>query len=126
MPRKSIYVDEIAHGSPIPNASRIGNILVSGLIRGFDPATHKLAGTIERQCVFMFRNMRQCAEAGGATLDDIVKVTVWVEKLERKLINEEWVKVFPDPQSRPARQVMEVPMEQGVFIQCDFMAVIER
>jgi 2-iminobutanoate/2-iminopropanoate deaminase len=126
MPRRSIYVDEIAHGSPIPNASRIGNILVSGLIRGFDPDTHKLAGTIEQQCAFMFRNMRKCAEAGGATLDDIVKVTVWVAKLERKLINEEWVKVFPDPQSRPARQVMEVPMEQGVFIQCDFMAVIER
>lgn len=126
MPRRSIYVDEIAHGSPIPNASRIGNVLVSGLIRGFDPATHKLAGTIEQQCVFMFQNMRKCAEAGGATLDDIVKVTVWVGKLERKLINEEWVKVFPDPQSRPARQVMEVPMEQGVFIQCDFMAVIER
>jgi 2-iminobutanoate/2-iminopropanoate deaminase len=126
MARRSIYVDEIAHQSPIPNASRIGNILVSGLIRGFDPETHKLATTLEQQCSYMFRNMRQCVEAGGAAVDDIVKVTVWVEKLERKLINEEWVKMFPDPKSRPARQVMEVPMEQGVFIQCDFMAVIER
>jgi 2-iminobutanoate/2-iminopropanoate deaminase len=126
MARRSIYVDEIAHQSPIPNASRIGNILVSGLIRGFDPETHKLATTLEQQCSYMFSNMRQCVEAGGAAVDDIVKVTVWVEKLERKLINEEWVKMFPDPKSRPARQVMEVPMEQGVFIQCDFMAVIER
>jgi 2-iminobutanoate/2-iminopropanoate deaminase len=126
MPRRSIYVDEIAHGSPIPNASRIGNILVSGLIRGFDPDTRRLADTLEQQCRFMFRNMRQCAEAGGATVDDIVKVTVWVGKLERKLINEEWVKVFPDPKSRPARQVMEVPMEEGVYVQCDFMAVIEN
>ena len=125
MARKSIYVDEIAHGSPIPNASRIGNILVSGLIRGFDPQTRKLTATLEQQCAFMFRNMRQCAEAGGATVGDIVKVTVWIEKLERKPINEEWVKMFPDPKSRPARQVMEVPMEAGVFIQCDFMAVIE-
>jgi len=126
MGRRSVYVDGIAHGSPIPNASRIGNILVSGLIRGFDPATAKLATTLERQCHFMFQHMREVVEAGGAAIDDIVKVTVWVEKLERKLINDEWVKMFPDPKSRPARQVMEVPMEAGVFIQCDFMAVIER
>jgi len=27
MPRRSIYLDDIAHQSPIPNASRIGNII---------------------------------------------------------------------------------------------------
>ncbi len=37
--RRSIYIDEFAHQSPIPNASRIGNIIVSGLLRGVDPAT---------------------------------------------------------------------------------------
>jgi enamine deaminase RidA (YjgF/YER057c/UK114 family) len=125
MARRSIYLGEIAHGSPIPNASRIGNILVSGLIRGFDPATAKLAATLEAQCAFMFQHMRQCAEAGGATVADIVKVTVWMEKLAREPVNEEWVKMFPDSSSRPARQIMEVPMEAGVLVQCDFMAVIE-
>lgn len=125
MARRSIYVGEIAHRSPIPNASRIGNILVSGLIRGFDPATAKLAATLEAQCAFMFAHMRQCAEAGGATVEDIVKVTVWMETLEREPVNEEWEKMFPDPASRPARQIMEVPMEAGVLVQCDFMAVIE-
>jgi 2-iminobutanoate/2-iminopropanoate deaminase len=126
MPRRSIYVDEIAHQSPIPNASRIGNIIVSGLIRGADPATGRLADTLERQCAFMFRHMREAVEAGGATVADIIKVTVWMKELTRKPINDEWVKMFPDPASRPARQVMEVPMEPGVLIQCDFMAIIER
>ena len=126
MPRRSIYVDEIAHRSPIPNASRIGNIIVSGLIRGADPATGKLAPTLEQQCAFMFQHLRQAVEAGGATVDDIIKVTVWMKELRRKPINDEWVKMFPDPASRPARQVMEVPMEAGVLIQCDFMAIIER
>ena len=37
--RRSIYIDEFAHKSPIPNASRVGNIIVSGLLRGIDPAT---------------------------------------------------------------------------------------
>jgi enamine deaminase RidA (YjgF/YER057c/UK114 family) len=126
MARRSIYVGEIAHQSPIPNASRIGNIIVSGLIRGFDPATSKLATTLDEQCKFMFMHMQRTVEAGGATLDDIVKITVWIERLERRLVNEEWVRMFPDPASRPARQILEVPMEAGVLIQCDFMAVIEE
>ena len=126
MPRRSIYVDDIAHQSPIPNASRIGNIIMSGLIRGHDPATGKLASTLEQQCAFMFQHLRQTVEAGGATVEDIVKVTVWMKELARKPVNDEWVKMFPDPASRPARQVMEVPMEPGVLIQCDFTAVIER
>jgi 2-iminobutanoate/2-iminopropanoate deaminase len=68
MPRTSIHVGEIAHQSPIPNASRIGNIIVSGLIRGADPATSKLATTLEQQCAFMFEHMRRVVEASGATL----------------------------------------------------------
>ena len=125
MARTSIYVGDIAHVSPIPNASRIGNIIVSGLIRGPDPATGKLAATLNQQCTLMFQHMRQTVEAGGATVADIVKVTVWMEKLQRDVVNQEWIKMFPDPASRPARQIMEVAMEPGVLIQCDFMAVIQ-
>ena len=124
MARSSIYVGDIAHQSPIPNACRIGNIIVSSLIRGFDPATGKLAATLEQQCAFMFQHLRQTVETGGATVEDIIKVTFWVEKLQRNIVNESWVGMFPDPASRPARQIMEVPMEAGVLIQCDFMAVI--
>ena len=124
MARRSVYVDEIVHQSPIPNASRIGNIIVSGLIRGADPATSKLAASLEQQCAFMFLHMRRAVEAGGATVDDIIKVTLWMKELRREPVNEEWVKMFPDPGSRPARQIMEVPMEAGVLVKCDFMAVI--
>jgi len=42
MGRTSIFIDEFKHKNPIPNASRIGNILVSGLIHGVDPATATL------------------------------------------------------------------------------------
>ena len=49
-----------------------------------------------------------------------------MKELQRQPVNDEWVKMFPDPASRPARQIMEVPMEAGVLIQCDFMAVIEH
>ena len=123
--RRSIHVGGIAHKSPIPNASRVGNIIASGLIRGADPMTSKLADTLQEQCGFMFSNMRATVEAGGGTVEDIVKVTIWIKALAREPINVEWVKMFPDPQTRPARQVVEVPMEEGVLVQCDFLAVLE-
>ena len=124
MPRSSIYLGEIAHQSPIPNASKIGNIIVSGLIRGADPSTSKLAATLQQQCAFMFMHMRKTVETGGGTVEDIIKVTVWMKALEREPVNVEWVKMFPDPAARPARQIMEVAMEDGVLVQCDFMAVL--
>jgi len=122
--RRSIYIDEFAHKSPIPNASRIGNIIVSGLIRGIDPVMEIFPPTVEQQCAFMFMHMRRTVEAGGARVEDIIKVTFWMKELQRKPVNDEWVKMFPDPASRPARQIMEVPMETGVLVQCDFIAVI--
>ncbi|HEY1981457.1 MAG TPA: RidA family protein [Xanthobacteraceae bacterium] len=124
MKRRSIYIDEFSHQSPIPNASRISNVLVSGLLRGVDPKTGKFPPTLEQQCAFMFENIRRTAEAGGASVDDIIKVTFWMDLLSRKIINDEWVKMFPDAASRPARQIMEVAMEPEVLVECDFMAVI--
>ena len=122
--RCSIYIDEFKHKNPIPNAARIGNIIVSGLIRGVDPVTQAYPPTIEQQCKFMFDNVQRTVEAGGGTIDAIIKVTVWMGELQRKPVNDEWIKMFPDPASRPARQIMQTPMEPGVLVQCDFMAVI--
>ena len=45
--------------------------------------------------------------------------------LAREPINAEWVRMFPDPAARPARQILEVAMEEGVLVQCDFLAVLE-
>ena len=63
--RRSIYIDEFSHQSPIPNASRISNILVSGLLRGVDPKTGNFPATLEQQCAFMFENIRRTAEAAA-------------------------------------------------------------
>jgi 2-iminobutanoate/2-iminopropanoate deaminase len=125
MTRRSIHVASFAHQSPIPNASRIGKVIASGLIRGANPVTQKFPPTLEEQCVHMFNNIRLTVEAGGARAEDIIKVTIWMKQLERKPVNDEWVKMFPDAAARPARQIMEVAMESGVLVQCDILAVIE-
>ena len=124
MQRRSISVDTFAHKSPIPNACRIGNVIASGLIRGAE-ADGTFTPDMNRQCELMFQNMKTTVEAGGGSVDDIIKLTVWMEKLDRAPINAQWSKMFPDHDSRPARQVMETSMEPGVLIQCDFMAVLK-
>lgn len=124
MKRRAIYIQEFSHSNPIPNAARIDRIVASGLIRGVDPATHKFPPTLAEQCAYMFANIRHTIEAAGGTIDDILKVTFWMNPLVRGPINDEWTKMFPDAATRPARQIMEVPMETGVLVQCDFLAVL--
>ena len=77
--RKSIHIGEFKHANPIPNACRIGNLLMSGVILGRDPATGKMPEKIEDQCANMFGHMKAIVEAGGGTADDIIKMTVWLQ-----------------------------------------------
>jgi len=125
MKRRAVYISQFSHRNPIPNAARIGPIVASGLIRGVDPVTHKLPASLVEQCAYMFANIRHTIEAAGASVDDIVKVTFYMNPLVRGPINDEWTKMFPDADTRPARQIMEMPMETGVLVQCDLLAVID-
>lgn len=124
--RTSIYLDAFGHANPIPVACRVGNILTSGIVYGLDPATGKVAPTLEEQCAFMFKHMRAIVEAGGGTVDDIVKVTVWmVDRSQRAPLNAEWLAMFPDAEDRPARQAIQAEaLGAGMLIQLDFLAVI--
>jgi 2-iminobutanoate/2-iminopropanoate deaminase len=124
--RKSIYVEGFQHVNPIPNACRIGNLLVSGVINGVDPATGKVPPTLDEQCAFIFRHMRAIVEAGGGTTDDIIKVTVWMkDRSQRQPLNREWLKMFSNERTRPARHTMQGNMDGAVLVQCDFMAVVD-
>lgn len=55
-------------------------IYLSGQI-GLDPATMKLVDGIEAQIHQVFRNLRAVAAAAGASLDDAVKLTVFLTDL---------------------------------------------
>ncbi len=124
--RRSIYVEAFGHKNPIPAACRVGSLLTSGIVYGLDPLTGKVAPDLDAQCALMFRHIRTIVEAGGGTTDDIVKVTVWLQdRSQREPVNREWLKMFPDPQDRPARQAMQAELTGGMLVQCDFVANIQ-
>ena len=124
--RVSIEVPGLEHANPIPNASRVGPFLVSGGIFGKDPGTGKIAEGIEAQCEQTFTNIRKILEAGGATPEDVVKLNVWLKDMaDRPVMNNYYVQLFPDPQSRPARHTFPTPdLRAPLLVECEIMAVI--
>jgi 2-iminobutanoate/2-iminopropanoate deaminase len=125
--RVSIEVEGFAHKNPIPAASRIGDLLVSGLLTGRDPGTRELPTGLDAQCANVFTHVRALMAAAGAGTDDIIKMTFWLaDHRDRAALNREWLAMFPDPASRPSRQSMAAVLDGGVLVQCDLMAVLPR
>ncbi|WFU04837.1 RidA family protein (plasmid) [Rhizobium sp. CB3171] len=125
--RKSVTVERLAHKFPVPNACRIGNLVVSGAIHGVDPETHVMPEDLTSQCAHVFANMKTIVEAAGGSTEDIIKMTVYLrDRNNRGPLNEEWVRMFPDPETRPARHSQPLSVEGPSLVQCDFMAVIGR
>jgi enamine deaminase RidA (YjgF/YER057c/UK114 family) len=117
--RRVIEVPGLHHANPIPLATRIGNLLVSGSIWG--------AGEdLESQCEGMFGNIRRIMEAAGGSTDDIIRLTVWLRDIsDKNALNREWLRMFPDEESRPARRTAGDPnMAGGRLVQCEIMAVV--
>jgi 2-iminobutanoate/2-iminopropanoate deaminase len=65
-------------------------------------------------------------EAAGGSPDDIVKLVVWAkDKSFKDAMNKEWLAMFPDEHSRPARHTMMYGGFSGnVLIQCEIVAVL--
>ena len=124
--RRSINGSRARHENPIPNASRIGNIVMSSIIGGANPGTRDLPATLEAQVANVFGYIRHDIEAAGGTVDDIIKVNFYVKDPvnQRAALNGEWVKMFPDPEARPARYTQQLPADSRAMVQADFIAVI--
>ena len=124
--RNSIEVEGFKHKNPIPAASRLGNMLMTGIIIGTDPATGKLADTLEAQCANIFQHVRAIMAAAGGSTDDIIKLVVWAkDKSFKEAMNREWLAMFPDEHSRPARHtMMYAGFSANVLIQCEIVAVL--
>lgn len=124
--RKSFDVEGLGHANPIPAVSRIGSIVATGGVSGADRKTGKMPEDTATQCVNMFANLRVILAAAGATPEDVIRVTVWIKRPEiRAEVNKEWVAMFPDEHSRPARHTMFYDQfSGGMVVQCEAWAVI--
>jgi len=105
-------------------AVRAGNTLYfSGQI-GLDPATGRLVDGIENQIPRVFENLKAVAEAGGGSLADAVKLTVYLTDLAHfARVNEVMSAYFEQPY--PARAAVGVAaLPRGALIEVDAILVL--
>lgn len=115
MSRRSVEVEGLGHGSqPFPMASRVGPLVCTSAVHGIDPAGGQLAEDPATQIAQVFDNLGAVLRAAGGSLDDVAQVLVTLtDKAHRPLVNDVWVRLFPDPASRPARNTQERPLAPG-------------
>ena len=124
--RRSVNFPGFAHENPIPNASRVGNIVMSSVIGGRNPGSRDLPPTLEAQVANVFGYIRAAVEAAGGRTEHIVKIDFFVKDpaSQREALNAEWVRMFPDPNSRPARHTQPLPADSRALVQASFVAVL--
>ncbi len=112
-------------GNPIPTAVKIGGFVFSGSIPGIDPATGRQVEDPAGQIAMAFANARRIMELAGGSADDIAKVDVRLSDMAlREQVNVEWVKLFPDAASRPARHTTRADLAGSTVIQLEIVGVL--
>lgn len=125
--RRSIEVEGFSHGAqPIPAASRVGPLVMTGGVYGLDPATGQLPDEVAAQARLMFANLERIMAAAGGSMASIARMTVYVKVPEaRAAVNDEWMRYFPDAASRPARHTLvNETLPANMLVQCDATAWI--
>lgn len=124
--RLSIEVPGIGHKAPIPMGCRIGNMVYSSGISGHDPDTQKTPSDPAEQARVIFQNVRRFMKAAGGTPDDIIRLTLYVkDRKMREYFDREWLAMFPDEHSRPARHAVAAELGERNFFQVELVAVLQ-
>lgn len=116
------------HHDPIPMGARIGDVFASSGVSGVDPNGASQLEPVDGaagQSYFGLRNIKALAESGGMSLSDIGHVTVLVQDYaDLPAIDDEWTNIFPDPEDRPARQVMQLGLQRRARAQFHMLAAV--
>tara|TARA_B100000902_G_C27115725_1_gene815964 strand:- start:150 stop:527 length:378 start_codon:yes stop_codon:yes gene_type:complete len=93
-------------------------LFLSGQI-GLNPNTMELRDTFSAQVKQIFSNLLVITDEAGTTLDEIVKLTVFVTNLENfPILNDIMTEVFKTPY--PARSVVEVSnLPMGTMVEIE-------
>ncbi|MCR5453201.1 MAG: RidA family protein [Lachnospiraceae bacterium] len=92
---------------PYSQAIKIGDLLFTSGVIPVDPATGNIPEGSAAQARQAFTNLKNLIEAGGGSMERVVKTTVFIKEMnDFSAINEVYAEFFPEP--FPARSCVEV------------------
>jgi 2-iminobutanoate/2-iminopropanoate deaminase len=105
----------VMHGQGMVPGINAGGFLFLSAIRGRDPETGVASDDTSEQARQALRNLEAVLAASGATLEDVVKVTLYLHDLSyRTAFHKVWMEFFPkDPPARIAFQVADANPAPG-------------
>ena len=93
-------------GGPYSHAVRAGGLVFLAGQIGHDPATGELAGDFEAQARQTFRNLETVARGAGGSLDDVVRVGIYLRDMgDFATLNDVYREFFSEP--FPARTTIQ-------------------
>ncbi|MDB1144783.1 MAG: RidA family protein [Alcaligenaceae bacterium] len=100
-----------------------GMLFLSGQL-GLDPKTGELQEGIEAQAKQAFSNLKEVLEAGGSSLNQVLKLTLFLSDLaDFAVVNELMKTVFSEP--FPARSTVQVAaLPKGALFEVDAIAAV--
>jgi 2-iminobutanoate/2-iminopropanoate deaminase len=103
----------------------VGDLIFTAGVLAFDPETNQLVGVgdVAEQTRQVFRNLSAILAEAGATLDDIVKVTCFLQDLGRD--RQAYDAVFPEflTEPYPARLTAGATLGPDALVEIEVVAV---
>lgn len=123
--REVIKISGSAHENPIPTAVKIGNMVYTSALIGSDPMTGEIPETVEEEIRNLFFYLEEIMEKAGGGIENIAQLSVSVtDRTLKAKVNVEWLKMFPNPEDRPARHTTVHALKPGVRVQIEMTAVL--
>ena len=125
---RAINSDRAAqHHNPVPNAAILRGLLVTSSILGKRLDSDEYPADKSEQTALVFRYLEAILDEAGATSQDVIKLDLYfADKADRALANEHWLRLWPDPAHRPARQAHQAVLPDGCCLQIVAMAVLPQ
>jgi 2-iminobutanoate/2-iminopropanoate deaminase len=123
--RRSVATEDApAALGPYSQAIVAGGFVFCSGTTGIDPATGQIPDGIEAQTEQALRNIATILEAGGASMADLVKTTIFYADVEDfARLNEVYARHMPDPP--PARSApANVKLPRGLLVSIEAIAVL--
>ena len=125
MTREAISTQDAAPAlGPYSQAIVAGGLVFCSGTAGIDPVTGDIPAGIEEQTELALRNLAAVLAAAGASMDDLVKTTVfYADPDDFARLNAVYARFMPDPP--PARSApANVRLPRGLLVSIEAIAVL--